>query len=96
MERFVIIGAGAAGIAAAQTLAVVEDLYRPYKQKRRTRASIARERGLDGCYACPELDGCGKGYFGAEDGHTAKDAARSIRERGKEAHAQGLNEAREG
>ena len=42
------------------------------------------------------LDGCGKGYFGAEDGHTAKDAARSIRERGKEAHAQGLNEAREG
>lgn len=58
--------------------------------------SCARERGLDGCYACPELDGCGKGYFGAEDGHTAKDAARSIRERGKEAHAQGLNEAREG
>ena len=34
-------------IAAAQTLAVVEDLYRPYKQKRRTRASIARERGLE-------------------------------------------------
>ena len=34
-------------IAAAQTLAVVEDLYRPYKQKRRTRASVARERGLE-------------------------------------------------
>ena len=34
-------------IAAAQTLAVVEDLYRPYKQKRRTRASVAREKGLE-------------------------------------------------
>ena len=34
-------------IAAAATLAEVEDLYRPYKQKRRTRATIARERGLE-------------------------------------------------
>lgn len=34
-------------INAAETLAVVEDLYRPYKQKRRTRAMIARERGLE-------------------------------------------------
>ena len=33
-------------IAAAATLAEVEDLYRPYKQKRRTRATIAREKGL--------------------------------------------------
>jgi uncharacterized protein len=33
-------------IAGAETLAIVEDLYRPYKQKRRTRATIARERGL--------------------------------------------------
>ena len=31
---------------AAQTLAEVEDIYRPYKQKRRTRATIAREKGL--------------------------------------------------
>ena len=31
----------------ATTLAEVEDLYRPYKQKRRTRASIAREKGLE-------------------------------------------------
>lgn len=31
----------------ASTLAEVEDLYRPYKQKRRTRASIAREKGLE-------------------------------------------------
>jgi len=36
-----------AAIDAAQILAVVEDLYRPYKQKRRTRATIARERGLE-------------------------------------------------
>ena len=35
-----------AAIDAAGTLAEVEDLYRPYKQKRRTRATIARERGL--------------------------------------------------
>ncbi len=31
----------------AQTLAELEDIYRPYKPKRRTRASIARERGLE-------------------------------------------------
>ena len=36
----------AAAIDAAQTLAEVEDLYRPYKQKRRTRATVAREKGL--------------------------------------------------
>ena len=34
-------------IAAAATMTEVEDLYRPYKQKRRTRGSIAREKGLD-------------------------------------------------
>lgn len=34
-------------IEAAETLVVVEDLYRPYKQKRRTRAMIAREKGLE-------------------------------------------------
>ncbi len=34
-------------IDAAQTLAEVEDLYRPYKQKRRTRGSMAREKGLE-------------------------------------------------
>ena len=33
-------------IDAARTLAEVEDLYRPYKQKRRTRATVAREKGL--------------------------------------------------
>ena len=34
-------------IDAAATLTEVEDLYRPYKQKRRTRGSIAREKGLE-------------------------------------------------
>ena len=34
-------------IDAAQTLAEVEDIYRPYKQKRRTRATIAKEKGLE-------------------------------------------------
>ena len=40
-----------AAIDSAVTLAEVEDLYRPYKQKRRTRASIAREKGLEGLAA---------------------------------------------
>ena len=34
-------------IMAATTLAEVEDLYRPYKQKRRTRATVAKEKGLE-------------------------------------------------
>lgn len=35
-------------ILAAETLVVVEDLYRPYRPKRKTRASVAREKGLLG------------------------------------------------
>ena len=35
-------------ILAAETLVVVEDLYRPYRPKRKTRASVATEKGLDG------------------------------------------------
>ena len=35
-------------IQAAETLVVVEDLYRPYRPKRKTRASVAKEKGLDG------------------------------------------------
>ncbi len=35
-------------ILAAQTLVVVEDLYRPYRPRRKTRASVAREKGLEG------------------------------------------------
>ncbi len=36
-----------AAIDEAETLAVLEDLYRPYKPKRRTRATIAKEKGLE-------------------------------------------------
>ena len=36
-----------AAITAAETMVLVEDLYRPYKQKRRTRATIAKEKGLE-------------------------------------------------
>ena len=35
-------------ILAAETLVVVEDLYRPYRPKRKTRASVAKEKGLEG------------------------------------------------
>ena len=34
-------------LAAAATLSELEDVYRPYKQKRRTRATVAREKGLE-------------------------------------------------
>ncbi len=36
-----------ARIEAAQTMVVVEDLYRPYRPKRKTRASVAKEKGLE-------------------------------------------------
>lgn len=36
-----------AAITAATTLAAVEDIYRPYKPKRKTRASVAKEKGLE-------------------------------------------------
>ena len=45
-------------IDSAETLVALEDIYRPYKQKRRTRAAVAREKGLDlyrygqGCRVC--------------------------------------------
>ena len=35
-------------ILAAETLVIVDDLYRPYRPKRRTRATIAKEKGLEG------------------------------------------------
>ena len=34
-------------LEAAQILAEIEDIYRPFKQKKKTRASVARERGLE-------------------------------------------------
>ena len=36
-----------AAIDAAETLVALEDIYRPYRQKRRTRASVAKEKGLE-------------------------------------------------
>ena len=42
-------------IEEAETMVVVEDLYRPYKQKKRTRATIAKERGLEGLAAIIRL-----------------------------------------
>ena len=42
-----LTGELAAAIDSAATMAEVEDLYRPYKQKRRTRGSVAREKGLE-------------------------------------------------
>ena len=47
-EQGKLTGELRAQIEAAQTLVVVEDLYRPYRPKRRTRATIAKEKGLDG------------------------------------------------
>ena len=42
-------------IEAAQTMVAVEDLYRPYRPKRRTRAMIAKERGLEPLAALIQL-----------------------------------------
>lgn len=55
-------------ILSAMTLVAVEDLYRPYKQKRRTRATIAREKGLEPLAAL---------IFGEELDKSALDEAKS-------------------
>ena len=63
-------------IDEAKTLAEVEDIYRPYKQKRRTRATIAREKGLaplaELLYAqqpdCPVPEEAAKEYVDEEKG----------------------------
>ena len=73
----------AAAIDAAQTLAEVEDLYRPYKPKRRTRATVAKEKGLEPLAAllfaqerdCPRPEEAAADYLSAEKGvETAADA----------------------
>ena len=72
-----------AAIDNAATLAEVEDLYRPYKQKRRTRATVAREKGLeplaDTLFAlggpCPDPLAEAAKYIDPEKGvETAEDA----------------------
>ena len=73
----------AAAIQGAQTLAALDDLYRPYRPKRRTRASIAREKGLEPLAAAilaarassPALEALAKPYIDPERGvETAEDA----------------------
>ena len=73
----------AAAIDAAQTLAEVEDLYRPYKPKRRTRATVAKEKGLEPLAAllfaqerdCPRPEEAAVDYLSAEKGvETVADA----------------------
>ena len=70
-------------VEAAGTLAEVEDLYRPYKQKRRTRATVAREKGLAPLAElllaqaadCPDPAEAAAGYIDPEKGvETAADA----------------------
>ena len=69
-------------ILAAETLVVVEDLYRPYRPKRRTRAIIAREKGLEGLaniislqMTDKPLEAEAESYLSAEKGvETVKDA----------------------
>ena len=72
-----------AAIDGAATLSEVEDLYRPYKQKRRTRATVAREKGLEPLAQllfaqernCPEPIVAAAEYVDAEKGvETAEDA----------------------
>ena len=66
----------AAAIDGASTLSEVEDLYRPYKQKRRTRATVAKEKGLEPLAAllfaqerdCPRPEEAAADYIDAEKG----------------------------
>ena len=78
-----LTGELARAIDAAATLAEVEDLYRPYKQKRRTRATVAREKGLEPLAAllfaqerdCPDPLEAARAYVDPEKGvETAEDA----------------------
>ena len=65
-----------AAIDRAKTLAEVEDLYRPYKQKRRTRATAAKEKGLEPLAAllfaqernCPRPEEAAQGFIDPEKG----------------------------
>jgi len=73
----------AAAIDSAKTLAEVEDLYRPYKQKRRTRATMAKEKGLEPLAAllfaqerdCPRPEEAARDFVDLEKGvETVEDA----------------------
>ena len=66
----------AAAIEEAKTLAALEDLYRPYKQKRRTRATAAKEKGLEPLASllfeqvpdCPAPEAAASAYINEEKG----------------------------
>lgn len=66
-----------------------------YADCRCPNAACAEERQLDGCYDCPGLADCSKGYFGVDDGYTAKGAAVFIARHGKGAYADMLARAGE-
>ncbi len=53
----------------------------------------AKEKGLDGCYECGELDACAKGYYGRENEYVAKATALFIREFGKGCYTKTLKRA---
>ena len=79
-----------AALTQAATLAELEDLYRPYKQKRRTRATVAKEKGLEPLAAllfaqakdCPRPEDAAKDYvnpeLGVETGEEALAGASDI------------------
>ena len=78
----------AAALEAAETMTEVEDIYRPYKQKKKTRASVAIERGLeplaDVIWAqgeCADIAALAAGYIDADKGvETAADAIRGAQD----------------
>ena len=77
-------------LSAAEILAEVEDIYRPYKQKKKTRASVARERGLEPLAALlneqrdvysPALDEVAASFISEEKGvASAEDALAGARD----------------
>ena len=71
-------------LEAAQILAEIEDIYRPFKQKKKTRASVARERGLEPLAELiteqrdayePDIEEAAAGYIDAEKGVETAEAA---------------------
>ena len=86
-EQGAMTGELAAALAGAKTLAELEDIYRPYRPKRRTRASVAKARGLEPLAAAllaqdPALDvqAAAAGYITDEvpDAEAALAGARDI------------------
>lgn len=73
-----------AAITQAGTLTEVDDIYRPYRPKRKTRASVARERGLEplarllleqNSVYTPDLDTAADAYISEENGVPDRDTA---------------------